>query len=1204
MKVWMRQTRVVLSAGLLTAFAAGTGRAGTFTWDGGGADNFWLTDANWNPDGAPASDGTATLAFSGNMRNAATNSFDADTVFAGITFLNDRSSGKTSAFTLSGNRLILGGNIGTTVPTVDGTLTDTIALPMLLNATRTVTANLNSAKIHNLTISGVIGETGGSQGLTKGGAGTLNLRGANTYSGITTVSAGILTFDTFKTVGGGASALGAPTTVENGTINAVGRMQYTGGSTTSDRIINLTGNLTFDNLTGGATITLNGGITGSGSFSFRGSGDFAVNGLIATGASGVSRTDKGTVYLNNPENSFSGALGISDGIISTADIADSGTPCGIGQGASISFGQTRYPTTGRLQFTGPAGGACNRALTVNTQYGIYGGMIENTVAGQTLTLSGNVTVATDNQYSPGGVVVAPLFLTGAGNGVLAGVLEPRLRVLKTGSGTWTLAGANANTGTVTVSEGTLLINGSTAAASAVSVAAGGTLGGTGTVSGLVAVAAGGRLAPGSAAAGVLTLANAGSAALTLAGGTLACGVTGAGAAARLDVAGTLVLNGACTLALDLPDGSAPAGTYTLATYAALNDDSGTLALDRTYPNATLTVGETGVTLTITGSGTAYDLLWRGDGSANLWDTGTDNWTPGLFGDGMAVVFDDTGSDTPAVDVASAGVAPHSVTIASAAKNFTFGGGSVAGSGSLTKSGASVLTLNNANSYGGVVALNGGSLIVNGALASAGLTVASGAVLTQNVAAALSGAGAALTVSGSAALLGTSTHTGATTVNTGGALVLGGVLDGSSLTVETNALFSQSAGSVIAGANVTLTLLSSASLGGSNTYGGVTTLGVLNTPNLAYTVNHSNALGSTAGGTRIYGGNGTTLSRLYLGRNITVAGEPLIISGDNSYRSGLSYNQTSGTGMWAGDIACIGAAYIESATAGGTLAIGADDTTVVTNAAACSISMRGNGYIALNSRVAVGTGNSLLRNDAGTLLINSTNNVWGGTGFSEGTLRLNVSDGLPVTTTLTIGKGDKKSLCVFDLNGRNQTLAGLADVHYSGTGDTTGTQRILSAAPATLTISNPSAYSFGKAGSSIEGAVSLVKAGNGTLTLTGTNSYSGATVVSSGTLTVSATGTLGVNSTNIVVAAGTLTLQNSGALADTATLSIAEGGAKVSLAAGVNEAVGYLFLGDMQKRVGTYGSTSSAATVKDDAHFEGPGMLTVLHDKSGTTITVR
>lgn len=39
-----------------------------FSWDGGGADNNWSTAANWNPDGAPANNGTAEIRLVGIVR--------------------------------------------------------------------------------------------------------------------------------------------------------------------------------------------------------------------------------------------------------------------------------------------------------------------------------------------------------------------------------------------------------------------------------------------------------------------------------------------------------------------------------------------------------------------------------------------------------------------------------------------------------------------------------------------------------------------------------------------------------------------------------------------------------------------------------------------------------------------------------------------------------------------------------------------------------------------------------------------------------------------------------------------------------------------------------------------------------------------------------------------------------------------------------
>ena len=101
------------------------------------------------------------------------------------------------------------------------------------------------------------------------------------------------------------------------------------------------------------------------------------------------------------------------------------------------------------------------------------------------------------------------------------------------------------------------------------------------------------------------------------------------------------------------------------------------------------------------------------------------------------------------------------------------------------------------------------------------------------------------------------------------------------------------------------------------------------------------------------------------------------------------------------------------------------------------------------------------------------------------------------------------------------------------------------------------------------------------------------------------GALGESCTNVVVSSGTLEVRNSSAIADRADLSIAAGGgAKVELAAGVNEAVAHLYLDGEMRRVGTYGSTSSPAAHKDDTFFSGTGVLTVLYDVSGTLIKVR
>jgi len=90
-------------------------------------------------------------------------------------------------------------------------------------------------------------------------------------------------------------------------------------------------------------------------------------------------------------------------------------------------------------------------------------------------------------------------------------------LIKVGTGTLTLTGTNSYSGGTTISGGMLLVNnliGSGSGSGSVTVASGGTLGGTGIISGAVAVNSGGGFAPGNPL-GTLTISNN----LTLAGGS-------------------------------------------------------------------------------------------------------------------------------------------------------------------------------------------------------------------------------------------------------------------------------------------------------------------------------------------------------------------------------------------------------------------------------------------------------------------------------------------------------------------------------------------------------------------------------------------------------------------------------------------------------------------------------------------------------------
>jgi autotransporter-associated beta strand protein len=204
-------------------------------WDGGGGNGNWNTATNWDNDFVPAVTGQ-TLTFTGDLQTNTTNDAGITSV-NGILFTNDGSPGKTMPFTLGGSSLTLNGNITTTANTTGSTITDVISLELILNGNRSVTTNQLSGTVqHNVEISGVISQSG-TRSLIKSGGGTLTLSGNahNTFTGAMFVNRdGKLLLA--KT--GSAQAIAAPLSFgETGNVS-VATVQYTGDS--SDMIGNVT----------------------------------------------------------------------------------------------------------------------------------------------------------------------------------------------------------------------------------------------------------------------------------------------------------------------------------------------------------------------------------------------------------------------------------------------------------------------------------------------------------------------------------------------------------------------------------------------------------------------------------------------------------------------------------------------------------------------------------------------------------------------------------------------------------------------------------------------------------------------------------------------------------------------------------------------------------------------------------------------------
>jgi autotransporter-associated beta strand protein len=194
-------------------------------------------------------------------------------------------------------------------------------------------------------------------------------------------------------------------------------------------------------------------------------------------------TDASARYTLSSGNLLLSSGGVIQTVAANAGFVNIGSAIAIqGNGGTGTFTANNTNYSGNLQGALQVGAVTGVSTTGNTT---------------TLTLNGSSTAA---PFSPnvGNIIVGVI-----GNGANGG----KLAIVKDGSGTWVLSGANTFTGATTLNAGTLRINapGSLHASSAVTVNAA-TLGGDGTIGGSVIVNASGRIAPGSTTGSAGTLA--------------------------------------------------------------------------------------------------------------------------------------------------------------------------------------------------------------------------------------------------------------------------------------------------------------------------------------------------------------------------------------------------------------------------------------------------------------------------------------------------------------------------------------------------------------------------------------------------------------------------------------------------------------------------------------------------------------------------
>jgi len=316
-----------------------------------------------------------------------------------------------------------------------------------------------------------------------------------------------------------------------------------------------------------------------------------------------------------------------------------------------------------------------------------------------------------------------------------------------------------------------------------------------------------------------------------------------------------------------------------------------------------------------------DLIWVGDGTTNLWAMGSGiNWFDGTnlvaFSSGDNVTFDDSGTNTPAINLAGALSAGTVYVLAE--QDYTFGGpGFLAGATALFKTGSGQLNINTTNTYAGGTIINEGVVQVGDGVnfsGSIGGNITNNDTLIFNnpgpvsSSASISGSGT-LTKNGAGALVlnGTQTCTNLTTINAG-SLQFSGTLPHSDITNNSLLIFAPTTAQICSNnlsgpGALTLSGTALLTLSNANTYLGGTT----NTSGGLMLVNNS----SIGNGPLTYNGG-----MVFVGNNAVITNDFTVPSSTSDLMMAGTNNNT---GTWAGNIVNLGSgAQWRPGSDGGTL----------------------------------------------------------------------------------------------------------------------------------------------------------------------------------------------------------------------------------------------------------------------------------------------
>ncbi len=409
-----------------------------------------------------------------------------------------------------GGQILVNGNVSTSAATGTATLQLT---------------SRNTGLAESVKVTGIISDgSSATMALEAGFAGDADqhrgevvVTGANTYTGRTDVNGATLTFNSIADVDGGASALGAPTTVVNGTIDlginaaggsAPGTLKYTGAGHSSDRVINLAGTTQggIIDASGTGALVLSGGITtsanGSKTLVLTGNNtdEITISGVINDVSGGsvfVTKAGAGTWVLTGA-NQAAGTTNVNDGELilrgagSAISASGSSSPFRINNDATFTLeggtvNATEMDRAAAATFNFKSGTvnlstgtstfqAASGPLTIGTDGDgilnlngtvaqINGGVVIQGPGDElNLTASSLTTTSLDNSnggtfnFTGGSVVInTGQITTGAGTFGNTTTVSGTGGITKIGAGTLILNGDNVHSGPTNINEGTIQI---------------------------------------------------------------------------------------------------------------------------------------------------------------------------------------------------------------------------------------------------------------------------------------------------------------------------------------------------------------------------------------------------------------------------------------------------------------------------------------------------------------------------------------------------------------------------------------------------------------------------------------------------------------------------------------------------------------------------------------------------------------------------